>query len=74
MRNSLESGLGTEITAVEGYAPVEQTLPRWQVVHDLEVFHDSLALGGGENFFPCCANLSRFSPLSNSEVIPGDGC
>ena len=55
MRNSLESGLGTEITAVEGYAPVEKTPPRWQVVHDLEVFHDSLALGGGENFFPGCA-------------------
>lgn len=69
-----KSGPGTEITAVEGYAPVEQTPPRRQVVHDLEVFRDSLALGGSENFFPSCANLSSFSPLSNFEVIPEDEC
>ena len=69
-----KSGPGTEITAVEGYALVEQTPPRRQVFHDLEVFRYSLALGGSENFIPSCANLSSFSPLSNFEVIPVDGC
>ena len=58
-------GPGTEITAVEGYTPFEQISQRRQVVHDLEVFRDSLALGGDESFSPSCADLSSFSLLSN---------
>ena len=39
-----KGGLGTETTAVKGYTSIEQIFPHRQVVHDIEVFRDSLVL------------------------------